>query len=409
MDTVEHTPRRALVVGLGITGIAAAISLQRAGWTPVVVEKAPGRRRGGYFIGLLGAGRASAERLGLMAHLHNRTPSPRVNVELDRAGGRTPTPGFGDMPGAPWLMLRGDVEKAAFEVLPREVEVRYATVPTAIEQDDHGVDVTLRTTSADGATSDATERFDLVVGADGLRSTVRRMVFGPDETYLTRLDYMIAAFELPGDLPGLARGEGGILAEPGRSFWVFPFADHAPTALFSYRTDDVDAEFGATPAERIRDVFGPEPLGATMEAAVAAMEQAGSVLFDSVEQVHLDSWHRGRVVLVGDAAWCVTLYAGMGVSSGLAGGELLGTLLARHPDDLETALTRWESRMRPYIHAYQQLGVRNRAFFTPADRAETWRRTLLMRLLRTPVGARLARLMTGGEAMRMRDADIAAA
>ncbi len=91
---------------------------------------------------------------------------------------------------------------------------------------------------------------------------------------------------------------------------MFPFADHPATVLFSYRTDDVDAEFTVPPAERIRQVYGPEPLGAMMEHAVGVLEKADEYLFDSVEQVHMDSWHRGRVVLVGDSAWCVTLYAG---------------------------------------------------------------------------------------------------
>src|SRR4051812_24761509 len=70
-------------------------------------------------------------------------------------------------------------------------------------------------------------------------------------------------------------------------------------------------------------------------------------LFDSVRQVKMPSWHRGRVVLVGDAAWCVTLYAGMGATSGIAGGELLGPMLQRHPGDLPGALHAWEARMRP--------------------------------------------------------------
>lgn len=398
---------RALVVGLGISGIATALALHRAGWTSVVVERAPARRRGGYFVGLLGAGRASAERLGLMANLHDRRASPSVNWDIDRAGRRVPTLGFADMPGAPWMMLRGDVEEAAFAALPPDTDVRFATTPVAVAQDADGVDVTLRNLDT-GAES--IERFDLVVGADGLRSTVRPLVFGPDAAHLHRLDHMIAAFELSGELPGLPSGEGAILAEPGRSLWVFPFADHPSTVLFSYRTADVDAEFRTTPARRVREVYGPEPLGEMISAAVDALEGSDAVLFDSVEQVRMDRWHHGRVVLVGDAAWCVTLYAGMGVSSGLAGGELLGRMLAEHPGDVAAALAEWERRLRPFIGCFQELGTRNRAFFTPADRGEQRRRRVVMRLLRTRVGSRVAnRLAAGREAVRMRDADIAAA
>jgi 2-polyprenyl-6-methoxyphenol hydroxylase-like FAD-dependent oxidoreductase len=210
--TTESKPR-ALVVGLGISGISTAIQLQLNGWTPVIVERAPTRRSGGYFVGLFGAGKYSAERLGILDRLHNRIGDGVRTYQIDRQGRRRPGIGFADVPGEPWMMLRGDVEAAAFAELDPQTEIRYATGPTAIVQDGDQVEVTLRST-ATGQTT--TERFDLVVGADGLRSTVRRLVFGPDVEHLHRLNYMIAAYELPGELPGLARGEGATLAEPGR-------------------------------------------------------------------------------------------------------------------------------------------------------------------------------------------------
>lgn len=402
--TTESKPR-ALVVGLGISGISTAIQLQRNGWTPVIVERAPARRSGGYFVGLFGAGKYSAERLGILDRLHNRIGDGVRTYQIDRQGRRRPGVGFADVPDAPWMMLRGDVEAAAFAELDPQTEIRYSVGPTAIIQDGDQVEVTLRST-ATGETT--TERFDLVVGADGLRSTVRRLVFGPDAEHLHRLNYMIAAYELPTELPGLARGEGATLTEPGRSFWVFPFADHASTVLWTWHTDDVDAEFTRTPAQRVREVFGAEPLGDTLEAAVQVLESAPAVLFDSVEQVRLERWHRGRVVLVGDSAWCVTLFAGMGVSSGIAGAELLGTALARRPGDVEGALTEWEAQLRPYFEGFQEIGIKNRAFFVPANRAESRRRRVMLRMRRSGLLARaLQWLMRNNEAMRLRSADVA--
>lgn len=198
-----------------------------------------------------------------------------------------------------------------------------------------------------------TERFALVVGADGLRSTVRSLVFGPSEQYLQRLNYMIAAFELPATLSDLTNGDGATLLEPGRSMWIFPFEVHPPTALFSNRTDDADAEFHESPAQRGRAVYGDRPTGRSLAEVLDALDVADELLFDSAEQVHLDSWHRGRVVLVGDSAWCTTLYSGMGVSAGLAGADLLGRLLGQYADDVEHALTEWESTLRPSVEYYQ--------------------------------------------------------
>ncbi|MCF6470990.1 FAD-dependent oxidoreductase [Nonomuraea sp. MG754425] len=380
MDTSDHGGRRALVVGLGISGIATAVRLRQIGWTPVIVERSPARRSGGYFVALFGAGRAAAGRLGILDGLSDRD-SDGASYDIDRTGRRRPGWSFKDFPGRPWLMTRGDVEKAGFAALPSDVEIRYATVPTRIEQDAEGADVTLATAGG----RPVTERFDLVVGADGLRSTVRRLVFGPDERYLRPTNCMAVACQLPGALPGHKQSDGVVLMEPGRSMWTFPFEDRPPTLLLSYRTDDVAAEFTRPMAARVREVFGPEPTGRALGAALDAVESADDVLFDSVEQVRMDRWQRGRVVLVGDAAWCVTLYAGMGVSAGLAGADLLGTMLARHPRDVPGALERWERRLRPAIDDLQDNGMRMRSLFIPISRVELLWRRALMRLLKLPV------------------------
>ncbi|WP_244162460.1 FAD-dependent monooxygenase [Amycolatopsis regifaucium] len=402
----ENESGRVLVVGMGVSGIATAARLRRAGWRPVLIEKAPRRRSGGYFVALFGAGQAAAKRLGMVDAIHDRASMTR-GLDLDRAGSSRPGMSYADMPGKPWLMLRSDVEKAAFSVLPDDVEIRYSTVPTAIEQDADGVDVTLLDTASDTTT---TERFDLVVGADGLRSTVRSLVFGPHEKYLRRMNYMVAAFQYTGTPAGLAPGQGATLLEPDRSLWVFAFSDHDPTVMLTYRTDDVDAEFTRSPAERVRAAFGPKPLGNVLGDVIDALESADDVLFDSVEQVRLDSWHRGRVVLMGDAAWCVTLYAGMGVSSGLTGADLLGGMLERHPGDVGAALSAWERALRPYVGHYQDGAFADRRIFVADNRAQLLLRRTMPLLSRFKAGKRLAdRIMRLEEIAVYKNADIVGA
>lgn len=349
---------------MGISGLATAARLSAAGWSTTLIERSPERRRGGYFVALFGAGRIAAERLGLLERLHDRQ-STAPGYAIDRTGRKVLRPTYGDLPGNPWLMLRGDVEAAAYAGLPPDVDVRYATVPIAIAEDGDEVHVALHDTIDDTVTNAV---FDLVVACDGLRSTVRRLAFGPHESYLTRLDYMVAAYEYPdGEVAGLGPNENAILQEPGRALWVIAFEDHNPTIMISYRTDDVDAEFTQPPGQRLRQAFGPGDLGVTLGAAIAAVEALprSEVLFDSAEQVHMKTWRNGRVVLLGDSAWCTTLYSGMGVSAGLVGAEMLGAMLELHDHNVVAALDDWESALRPYIDDYQRAGRDQRKIFVP--------------------------------------------
>jgi 2-polyprenyl-6-methoxyphenol hydroxylase-like FAD-dependent oxidoreductase len=403
----ETTPRqRALVVGLGISGIASALRLNQAGWDVVVLEKAPERRRGGYFIGLFGTGIAAAERLGI--ELPDRVSPDIASYNVDRAGRRRRGLTFADaVRGRACLATRGDIEDAAFKALPGGVAIRYSTVPAALRQDADGVDVDIRDLAAETA---GTERFDLVVGADGLRSTVRGLAFGPEQSRIHRLGYMIAACGLPGPVPGYGAQEGLVLSEPGRSAWVFAFGNRPPTVLFNYRTDDVDAEFTRPAIDSLRAAFGPQPTGETLGWLLDQFEQAPDCLFDSAEQVRLDQWHRGRVVLVGDAAWCPTLYSGMGASTGLAAADLLGSMLERHPGDVPRALGNWEKQLRPFIEYHQTSGMSMRRVFVLANRSESVARSVMNRLMEIPIGRKLfVKLQHNSKGSQMKMMDIAAA
>ncbi|NUP02448.1 MAG: FAD-dependent oxidoreductase [Nonomuraea sp.] len=399
--------RRALVVGLGIAGIATAVRLHQIGWTPLLIERASARRSGGHFVALFGAGVASARRLGALDAIGNRTHQDFTAYEVNRAGRRRPGVGFADLPGAPRTLLRGDVEQGLFSALPDDVEIRYSTVPTQLAEDDQGVEVTLSDT-ATGTTT--TERFDLVIGADGTRSTVRALAFGPLAHYLHPLNYMIGTTTMDEPADGFSLNEGLVLAEPGRSVWTFPFSNRGPGLLFSYRTGDVDREFTRPPIESIRAAFGPEPTGALLEQLMVRFAEAKEVLFDSVNQIKMPRWHRRRIVLVGDAAWCLSLYSGMGASTGIAGGELLGTMLERHPDDVAEALAKWEERMRPFVIHEQKGALELRMLFTPHDRKEHLYRNIWLRLISTPViGSVMGKAIDNGGEMANKNFDVAAA
>ncbi|MGR6915500.1 FAD-dependent monooxygenase [[Actinomadura] parvosata] len=385
--------KRALVVGLGIAGMAAAIGLRQAGWQPVIVERAPGRRRGGYFVGLMPEGRRAAADLGVAAHLHTRNPPDGGKAySLTRRGTREPGLGFLHQPGAPAAVVRGDIEAALWEGIQGDgtsdpVPVRFATQPVEIDDTGAKARVLLEET---GTATWHRESFDLVVGADGMRSGVRRLAFGPHEDYMTEWNAMICAFQLEEQVPSFAAADSVISARAGRGAWVFGFADRPPTALLTYRTEDVEGQLTGSRIERLRAAFSgmDDPV---VRHALSSLEQAPDFLFDSVHQVKMPRWSRGRVVLVGDAAWCLNLYSGMGATFALRGGAELGRALRESPGDLGAALAAWESRLRPPITRHQRLARLKRQLFVPSNRPAEAVRSVVVRLACAARERRLAK------------------
>jgi 2-polyprenyl-6-methoxyphenol hydroxylase-like FAD-dependent oxidoreductase len=125
-------------------------------------------------------------------------------------------------------------------------------------------------------------------------------------------------------------------------------------------------------------------LGWVVPEVLAGMRTAESIYFDTVSQIVIDRWSRGRVVLLGDAAWCVTLFAGYGSALAVGGADLLGTALRDDPDDLPAALTRWEGELRPEVERKQRLGRRVKSVYAPANPIALWVTQLPLRLAALP-------------------------
>ncbi|MEU6859263.1 FAD-dependent oxidoreductase [Glycomyces sp. NPDC046736] len=370
------TTKRAIIVGAGIAGLAAALRLHRGGWATLVLERAPARRSSGYMVNLLGGGYDAAERLGLVPALQARDLGVFTSI-LTRADG---SPKF-TVPAAvveaavgdrALSLFRGDLETVLFEAAA--ADIRFATTLRAIDTDPDGVTVTL----SDGAT----ERADLLIAADGLHSATREAVFGPEADHLVEMGHMVGALPLHRVPTGLAEGSGSTYIGPGRTAAVVNLGPGRSSAFFTYRTADAAADLERGSVASLTSAFGDLGGGVpdALDQLAAAPETA---YFDSVSQIVTDSWSRGRVVLLGDAAWCVTLFAGFGAALALSGADELGAALQRHPD-VPTALADWEARLRPEVRKRQALAKRGMLQFAPPTKAHIWMNDLTMRAIQLP-------------------------
>ncbi len=366
---------KVLVVGAGIAGLTVALALRRAGHAVVVVEQAPRLRDEGYMIDFFGSGFDAAERLGILpaiARVHY--PIEKLSF-LDGDGHERFALPYASLRRLVFAdrhfnFMRGDLERVLHDCLPGLTPLRFGTGVRALRDVGAGVEATL----GDGST----QLYDLVVGADGARSTVRALVFGPPHQFVRRLGYRTLAFVVEDEALRSAIGDAfRTLTTPERQVAVYPIRNGRVATFFVHRTSDDRVDFSVAAARReLREVYGG--MGWIVPDLIERCGEDSDVYFDEVTQVVAPAWHRGRVVLVGDACQCVSLLAGQGASMALAGAYVLAEELARA--DTSTALARYQARLQPSIAAKQAAGRNLARWFVPRSPVRLALRDLFMRM-----------------------------
>ncbi|TDW17311.1 FAD-dependent monooxygenase [Kribbella kalugense] len=339
-----------LIAGASIAGPALAYWLDRYGFEVTVVEKSAAVRGGGYAIDIRGTARDVVDRMGLLPQLRKaHVDTQRISfVDADGAliAAIQPESITGGTEGLDLEVRRGDLADALY--LPIQDKVEFIFGDSIAQLDDRGdsVDVVFD--------SGIRRTFDLVIGADGLHSNVRRLVFGPEEEFHSYQGYAFAGFTLANDF-GLSH-EGVSWNVAGRAAVLYAHEPSDPVHGFlTFRVDEPPYDAFRDPEaqrELVAATF-PDP-GWQVPRLVAAMREADDLFFDVVSQIHMPTWSRGRVGLVGDAAYATSFMSGQGSSVSLVGAYVLAGELATHADHAE-AFAAYEERIRTFVEDNQAL------------------------------------------------------
>jgi 2-polyprenyl-6-methoxyphenol hydroxylase-like FAD-dependent oxidoreductase len=367
-----------LISGAGIAGLTFAIQLKQHGFEPLVIERDHALRTEGYMMDFFGTGWDVAERMGLTERLTAIKYPIKALAFVDNAGtpyAEAPIERLrGALDGHYVYLRRSDLERVLAE-RARElgVEIRFGSSLHRL----HSLDDHVHAVFHDGRVDD----FDLAVGADGVHSAVRQLVFGPERQFTCFLGLYVAAFHLD---HGAARlgGMCKLFEETDRTGFFYPLDEERMDATYVFRHDEEEV----LPGQSLTFVKSQYRDGGWITGDLLRDYRASEpIYFDPATMVMMPQWHRGRVALIGDACGCLTLLAGQGSHMAMAGAYMLAEELARH-DDHREAFAAYQAAIKPHVDRKQREAASFAGLFVPSRRSRPWLRRLALKLMFSRVG-----------------------
>ncbi|WP_420035728.1 FAD-dependent monooxygenase [Streptomyces sp. cg28] len=370
-DSLAHLD--VLVSGASVAGPAIAFWLSRQGARVTVVEKAAALREGGFAVDFRGdVHRTVLTRMGIWDDLHRiQTDMGRQTIVNADDTERVDLPAYlmsGDVE-----VFRGDLSELLYERTKNTVEYVFGDSIASLTESATAVDITFD--------HGAPRTFDLVVGADGLHSHTRRLVFGDESRYLRFFGYYVAGFDMPNHL-GLDR-TARLYTEPGRTAMISNY-DGAPdragagivfeSEQLAYDRRD-SAQLKRIVADKLRGMAWPH-----VEEMIAALDTADDLYFDSIAQIHMDRLSKGRVILLGDAGYGATM-GGIGTGTALVSAYVLAGELVAARGDHRTAFAAYEAEITKYAKGCQKISGNAGPFFAPQTKKKIRSRDRAYRML----------------------------
>ncbi|MFI9836212.1 FAD-dependent monooxygenase [Nonomuraea sp. NPDC051941] len=389
---------RILISGASIAGPVLAYWLTRYGFEVTVVERAPVlRKTGGHAVGLFRPAMDIVEKMGLIDRVHaKRTGTERLTMYREGRKGS----------------IELEIGRLVRAISDRHVEIMrddlseifYDATRDAV---DYVFDDSITSISDDGEVTferGPAGRFDLVVGADGLHSNVRRLVFGPESSYASWIGAYLAVMSVPNHLGLDGRMESILGVGLMVGMYGTAHMDDA-RALFLFRTPrplDYHHRDVARQKELLRARF--EGVGWEVPRLLAQLDSTPAFYFDSITQLRLDTWSRGRVTLVGDAGHCPGPAVGGSTSLAVVGAYVLAGELAAAGGDYERALRAYAAEIGDYVRGARALAVSAAKRLVPGSAFDLWTLAQGARLVgHLPTGLVRAASRLGGQGVRVHD------
>lgn len=337
-----------LISGAGVAGLTLAFWLKRYGFTPTLIEKHPTLRTGGYKIDLRGVALEIIKRMGVYPSIvENRTAIAEARfvdgegnqvaqMSADLCGTR--------LEGIDLEIMRGDLCLILRKALG-EVECLFGDSIAHISEDSTGAYVEFEKSRP--------RIFDSVVGADGLHSTVRHLVFGEESQFARNLGVYVSVFSIPNFL-NLTACE---IEHHSFQKFVNIYRDRKDSNAKVALAFSVERPFHSRDPEAqkklIEEVFANSVW--EMPRILEAMRKSPDFYFDCMAQIRMPQWSKGRITLVGDAAYSATPMSGQGTSIAIAGAYILAGEFLEAEGDHSAAFSRYEKLMRPFADKNQAL------------------------------------------------------
>lgn len=347
-----------------------AFWLNRYGFKVTIIERAPGIRPGGYAVDFRGAAMKTLERMGIIDEIKKlETRTGKITV-VDKYNKKITSMPDGFTSGELEIM-RGDLANLLYNITKQESKYIFDDSITGLTETIDGVNVTFER---------GPERsFDLVIGADGLHSKVRDVAFGKEAKFINHLGLYIAIFTTPNYMDlGMDGLYYGTLGKRVGIFGARKSTEARASFYFASDPLNYDRRNIGEQKQIIRDRFAGEEW--QVPRLLQLMNDATDFYFDSISQIKMDSWSKGRVALIGDAAHCGSPMSGMGTSMAIIGAYVLAGELKEADGDHSVAFARYEELMREFVNNCQKMaeGVE---WFVPTTRFRRWMNDLFWKIL----------------------------